>query len=147
MRHHPDEGYIMYRLTAKLKALGSARAASNVLPQLALEVAKAAARGAINEGHVNEIYLDYFQATKPGEKIDPYSGAVKANASKLRQIVKAADPELLARVTAVHHKICHKQPRTCRPLYAAMVLACRIKISKGRRVSDAELARIVKRPA
>jgi hypothetical protein len=116
------------------------------LPDLALTLAGAAKQGAIDEGDVMDLYLAYMQASHPRRKLAHSDPPVKANASKLRQIVKAQDPELLKRVTEVHQRlVSHETP--CKALYACMVDACRAALLRplGKPLSERAIVKLCKR--
>jgi hypothetical protein len=130
------------KLTLKLRRLGMAQGARHVLPVLAMELARAADEGRVKPDDALEVYVDYFKAASRLKTIDPYDNGVKANVSKLRQIIKAHDPRLLARVTKAHDKAARKS--RVKPLYHAMVAACRYANANGR-VPDAVLAELCRR--
>jgi hypothetical protein len=90
--------------------------------------------------------LEYYKASVGITNADASDNSVRVNASKLRQIIRAADPELLRKVAAIHEQMQKREP--VRPLYHAMVDVCRHRLETGRRkVSDATIRRILKRPA
>lgn len=136
----------MTRLGPKLRRLGALQGTRHVLPLLAMEVAQAAQNHEVSPEDALEVYVDYFKASSRLKTIDPYDKGVQANVSKLRQIIKAADPDLLRRVTRIRDKLSAKYE--VRPLYQAIVLACRLKnhLDHGKQhLPDAVLARIVRR--
>lgn len=133
----------MSKLTDKLRALGALQGARYVLPKLAMEVARAAKRRELSPEDALEVYVDYYKASSHLKTIDPYDNGVKANVSKLRQIIKAADPELLERVTRVHAKVGEREQ--VKPLYQAMVAACRIKVTQQTRVTNEQIAKLSRR--
>jgi hypothetical protein len=137
------KGTSVKSLTSTIRDLGKAQASRGVLPQLAIEVSRAAAEHDINPEDALELYVDYFQASSGLKKIDPFDNSVKANVSKLRQLIKAADPKLMEVVIRQHEKLAKKVE--VKPLYHAMVEAARYKSKTGRRPDIAMLAKIVSR--
>jgi len=132
----------MANFSAELRKLGVLQGQRHVLPILALKVAKAAKARHIDESSALDVYVDYFKASSRLKTIDPYDNGVKANVSKLRQIIKARDPDLLERVMKAHSRLTLEGK--VKPLYAAMVAACRAK-NAGKDVSSkAAVARIVR---
>jgi hypothetical protein len=115
----------MNKLSATLHQLGVQQRTRYVMPQLAMEVARAAARREIDPDDALSVYVDYYKAASTLKNVDPYDNGVKANVSKLRQIIKASDPALLDRVTDIHERLRARDKVV--PLYHAMVAVCRIK--------------------
>jgi hypothetical protein len=131
-------------LSATLHALGVAQTNRGVLPTLAIEVAKAARKGTIKPDNALDVYLDYYRASSRLKTIDPYDNGIKANVSKLRQIILCADPELLERVTNLHEKALNAG-HYVKPLYHAMVLACRAYNARPHKLTNGEIIKIIRR--
>jgi hypothetical protein len=128
----------MTKLAKALRVFGRRQNARHILPLLAMEVARAAQRGEVSADNAIEVYIDYYMVASGGRKIDPYDAGIQANASKLRQIIKAKSPGLLSRVTAAHQKLSARGD--ARPLYHAMVACCRAQLARGKELSDAQVA-------
>jgi hypothetical protein len=111
------------------------------LPQFAIEIAKLAKSGEIDTDDAMDIYIAYFKVSSGLRKPLPTDTGVKVNASKLRQIIKAASPTLLGRVM----KLYAKAERDNRPLYPCMVDACRLYNLHNKMPTDAQLKAIVAR--
>jgi hypothetical protein len=97
--------------------------ARTALPDLGLAVAKAAVAGKINEGNARDVYGEYI-VNASGEQPDPTSNTFKANASKLRTIIKCsiATPDMLEKMAS--------DPRADgAQLYEKMVAACRRRLN------------------
>ena len=135
----------MFNLNTTLVAFGAAQGQRDVLPKMAVELAKAAKRGVIDEGDAMELYKRYFAASArtSARALDQRAPNIKVNASKLRQIIKAADPELLARVTHIRERL--RFEKSCRSLYSCMVDACRMQLVIGRKLTDAQIKGLIPR--
>lgn len=129
----------MSRIAATVESIGAMQRQSG-LPELALIVAKAAAARQVDVTDAMELYSRYFAAAHPRRKFRETDAAIKANASKLRKIIEAADPALLERVIHIHGELRHGGG--IRSLYDCMVDACRRSLHTGKHLSDAELARL-----
>jgi len=133
----------MTKFSRKVQGLGKLQATRGVLPVLAMEVSKAAAKRDLKPEDALETYIDYYKASSRLKTIDPYDGGVQANVSKLRQIIKSASPELLAKVQEIHERISTRD--TVRPLYAVMVAVSRRHNATGKKPTAAEIAAMVRR--
>lgn len=131
---------------ALAKHLGGVVAtARNSLSDLAVATAEAAVKGKLDEDDAQGIYEEYIKATEP-EHV-PTDNAIRANVSKLRQIIKVAanDREVLdlfERVRQMHGKL-KTHTRTV-PLYTAYVDAARLAHQRGAQPTDAQLEKICK---
>jgi len=126
---------IIQRLTGYGKAQRTGR---HLLADVALDLAHSAAHHEIDESDAMRCYLVYLKAST-GAKADPADRSVRVNASKMRQIIKAADPELLQRVMSFSDRIPFGRRRS---MYAAMVDACRLQLN-GRRVTNGVLRKLL----
>lgn len=129
------------QVVKKLGRLQRTRHENYPLPQLAMEVAEAAAAKEIDEDSADEVYGAYIQEST-GQKPNPALMTFRVNSSKLRQIIKSKSPRLLQRVKKVHDSY---RGKNIRPLYPAMVDACRLHLETGRMPTDHQLERIVSR--
>jgi hypothetical protein len=71
--------------------VGEAVANRAGLPRLGMEMLEAAAKGRIGTDDVNNLYAAYYEAANPNVKVNEEllrSAPFKANASKLRQLLK-----------------------------------------------------------
>ena len=134
----------MPRPIERARIYGAMRKRAEVLPVFALELAKAAKRKEITADDAEELYLAYFKAST-GLKLKASDGSMRANTSKLRQIIRAADPELLKRVERIRSQAARYGP--VRPLYALMVWACGVKNARGRPPPESEIRLRASRPA
>lgn len=114
----------------------------HTLPQVAIDIAQRAQNGEIDVEDTNDLYLEYYRASQGVTSADPTSQAMRVNASKLRQIIKTADPELLREVSEQFDTMRHRVK--VRPLYHAMVDVCRYKLETGRHPSKHTIARILR---
>ncbi len=130
------------KLGAKLQDLGRAQGSRGYLPEVAMELAIAAKAGQIEPDDALEAYVAYYKASSHLKTIDPYCNTVKANVSKLRQIIKCADPQLLERVTRTHRAM--SRQGHVGALYPAMVNACRMQIQYGRKLTQNMLVRAIR---
>ena len=130
------------KIRATLAELGSKQATRYVLPMVAFEVAKAARRGEVDEEDAAELYVAYWEGTAAPGKIDVRHDSPKAQVSKLRQIIMAADPDLLDRVAKLHEKA-KREGRQVLSLYAAMVEASRVQASQHAKLKDREIIAIM----
>ena len=112
------------------------------LPVLAIAVAEAARDGEVNEDVAGEVYAIYIQEST-GQKPVPSEQSFRVNASKLRQIIRAKSPALLRKVAKLHGQV--REKIRVRPLYPAMVDACRALYHTGKMPSDRQLLAIVSR--
>lgn len=118
------------------------RQSRETLATLALAVATAAKARKISPDDANELYATYYAASRgvAAKRLDMTDATFKVNASKLRTIIRAADPDLLKRVAAIY-----EQANVTRPtLYGAMVDACRRKIA-GASTSDNALRELLRK--
>ncbi len=115
------------------------------LPRLALAAAAAAKAGQIDEDDAAGIYEEYIKRSQGLNHVEHSSNTIKANVSKLRQIIKCSmngydAPHLLRRVEVIHAKA--RVP--VKPLYSAMVDACRAQIVKGhKRLTTEEIMKVI----
>lgn len=134
-------------LRARVTRIGLKQSQRYCLPLLAMELATASSKRQITVDDANDYYLAYFAASvgpRLAKALAKQGNGVKVNASKLRQIIRAADPVLLRQVTAEHTKAARKGEPT-QPLYHAMVMACRHKNTTGKRPTGRALQNIVRR--
>ena len=126
------------RLVAQSKAL---------LPTLALAALEAAERGDIGEEDAGDIYAVYSEATEPDEP--PTVNSLKANTSKMRQIIRAGSDRRGAkkafdRLTVLHAEL-YKRDSDVLPLYKSMVnLARWMRDRDDSNPSDRTLVRLMK---
>jgi hypothetical protein len=126
-------------LTTKVRGLGLAqRDCGKIMGQLALEVAHAAKRKEIDPDDAADLYSLYYQ-TASGVKPNPAERSFRVNASKLRQIIKAADPELLKKVIKIQETLPDSERR---PLYESIVAACRARC-QHKRISEKQLLQLI----
>lgn len=127
-------------LKDEIVALGRMRHDLRVLPKLAYLAAEAAERGEVDEDDAQDLYLTYYEHTQTAKRgVDPGEATVRVQVSKLRQIIKSADPELLDRVTKAH-----AEARGARKsLYTSMVAAARLQAAARQRLSDRTLRELV----
>ena len=116
----------------------------HTLPQVAITIAERAKSGDVDTDDTMDLYLEYYCASAGVSKADATSPTVRVNASKLRQIIKAADPALLREVSRLYEEMRHKV--ATKPLYHAMVDACRYKLEAGKTPSEATLRKILRKP-
>jgi hypothetical protein len=114
--------------------------ARSVMPALATAAVKSAKAGEIDENDVNSIYGIYIRASLETDKVDHTSNTFKANASKLRTIVKCALDhddalDLLKRMTEAHAKVKYRLSDVP-SLYDAMVMACRTYMQRGKLTTE-----------
>jgi hypothetical protein len=114
------------------------RQCRKIMAQVAIDVARASKRGEVDEDDAADLYATYYRAST-GARALKGSDGIKVNASKLRQIIKAADPDLLERVMAMAERV---PEGTRASTYAAMVNACRAKLD-GRRVTQGLIRKLV----
>jgi hypothetical protein len=126
----------------RLTELGASQRRAEFLPQVALEVAQAAKQGVINADDARDIYMAYYMALPRHRPPSPDS--IKANASKIRQLIKCKDPALLRRVIRMHRSV--GQHHKVKPLYHVMVDACRLKGELQRAPTETQLTRLIRRP-
>jgi hypothetical protein len=124
--------------------LGSKQSARYVLPIVAVEVAKAARRGEVDEEDATDLYLAYWEGTAAPGKIVPTADSPKSQISKLRMIIKAADPDLLDRVAILHEK-CKREGEAVLSLYASMVETSRVQASRHAKLRDREILEIIRK--
>jgi hypothetical protein len=134
----------MSKLTARLRVLGNAQRHLHVLPKMAVLVATAAKNREVSPEDTLEIYTAYYKAASPLKTIDPYSAAVRVNVSKLRQIIKARDPELLRKVMVERDKLM-LQGKDVKPLYHAMVDVCRAANNSPRALTLEMIDKVIRR--
>jgi hypothetical protein len=120
--------------------------AREILPELAMEVAQQACRGVIDEGRANEIYGVY--AERAYGVADVRSGSFRANASKLRAIIRCArehknTPAMLDTLGELHRK--EAKLHEVNPLYETMVWACRQRLA-GKDVSLVDMQNQLRAP-
>jgi len=119
---------------AVAKHLGGIVAQSrNAMPALAIAAAKSARASRIDEDDANGIYSEYSHHSLE-RVVDQTCNSFKANASKLRTLIKCAlehedTLRLLERVTEEHHKA--RKMKDVTPLYDAMVTVCRWRLERG----------------
>jgi hypothetical protein len=112
------------------KELGTVAArARTALPELAMAVAENARAGLVEEEDANEIYAEY--ARHAHGAVDPRSGTFRANASKLRTIIRCASEHrntlnILDSLEKMHAK--ESKLHQTKPLYETMVWACRRRL-------------------
>jgi hypothetical protein len=115
----------------------------HTLPEMATDLAERAKAGEIDPEDAMDLYLEYYRASMGVFKADPTLNTARANASKLRQVIKAADPDLLRRVSDIYDQMHHKVP--CRPLYHGMVDVCRHRLDTKGHISDATIKGFLKK--
>jgi hypothetical protein len=136
------------------RELGQAAAqARSTLPSLAVAAAKEAIRGTIDEDDANELYATYAHESMSlngkGSGGEQPLGSAKAQASKLRQIIKCASVangntlKLLERVSELHAKV--GRHVAVKALYASMVLACRVQQHQKRPLTNQQIEKILRR--
>lgn len=122
----------------ELAKLQRARGAGmGILATLALELAEAAKSGEVNADDAMDLYLHYARTATGIKTLQASDPTIKVNASKLRQIIKARDPALLQRVIAMNNTVVGGR------LYATMVNVCRLRLTTGRKPSDAQIKRLL----
>lgn len=131
-------------LTTLLRGHGRAQqTCRRIMAHAAIDIAHSAARGEIDETDADRLYTIYYQAAK-GVKIttdNKCEAGFRVNTSKMRQIIKAANPELLVRVMKASDRVPMGRRK---PLYAAMVDACRSQLA-GRKITAALMLKLVSR--
>ena len=121
---------------------GKARQDLQIMPKLAYAVAQAAERGEVDETDATELYTTYYSHTgQAARHVEPTAPTIRVQASKLRQIIKAADTGLLDKVIEAHRQVIDRKP-----LYPAMVDAARLQVTSGKPLSDRRIKEIVRRP-
>jgi hypothetical protein len=134
MIHRQDDIYEVAKHLGEIVA--QARKAK---PALAVAAAKAALDHKLDEDDVNELFGVYIKASSEMDRVDPTDNSFKANASKLRTIVKCAleyrdTLDVLERVTNRHDRL-----QTKASLFDAMVSVCRLKIEHEGTLSAEDL--------
>jgi hypothetical protein len=130
------------------KRCGAQQAASKaILPDLAMEVARAAAEGEINADDAKDIYATYRKAAGTGVE-NPLS--FKAQVSKLRQIVRLASEyrtglALLDETLAIHGELNKTEPNALKPAYAAMVDVARSRLGMRRALTRTQIAKLCRK--
>ena len=117
----------------------------STLPKFALHICREAAAGEISEDDANDLYLEYIK-TSTGVSMDATANSVRANASKLRQIIKlgaeCSDAEtLLTKVIETHDKMLRQENIVS--AYAAMVAAARERLTTGKHVPDRRIVQLM----
>ena len=137
-----DPGTMMPKLTDRLRLLGERQRSTQWLPRVALEVAEAAKKGEIDETDATSLYMAYFRAST-GTHLNgaAASAGIRVNASKLRQVIKCADPVLMRRVV----KMWNKAGGKVRPLYPVMVDVARLAARLNERPSDRQIKALIKK--
>lgn len=102
-------------------------------PALAVAAAKEALASRIDEEDANSIFGEYLRHSL-GQEVDVTSNSFKANASKLRTIIRCALEHkdtltMLERITNAHGKA--QKMQEVPPLYDAIVAICRHKLDYG----------------
>jgi hypothetical protein len=111
------------------------------LPRLALMVAQASADRQINIDDADDLYASYLGVpTEKARALNPTS--FRANASKLRRVIEAADAELVERAIKIRQRLAREIEGF--PAYQLIVAACRLRIKQGRRVTNADLERLIR---
>jgi hypothetical protein len=111
------------------------------LPRLALMVAQASADRQINIDDADDLYASYLGVpTERARALNPTS--FRANASKLRRVIEAADAELVERAIKIRQRLAREIEGF--PAYQLIVAACRLRIKQGRRVTNADLERLIR---
>lgn len=129
-----------------VRRLGKSQRQTYRLPIVAMEVAQAAKRGDIDVDDAIDLYIEYMREASGIKKWDPASNTIKANASKLRQIIKAADPDLLLRVERIHNTMRDKgELAPGANLYPAMVNACRLQVMYGKMLTDGRIRQLLQK--
>ena len=113
----------------------SVRIGRHALPTLALAAAQGAARSVVDEHDASDIYAAYSER--------PVSRSYRVQASKLRQVIRAANPKLVMRVWTMHNVHRKHEPRGVQ-LYETMVNACRLYLTTRRCTRD-DIAELLSR--
>jgi hypothetical protein len=111
------------------------------LPRLALMVAQASADRQVTIEDADDLYAAYLGTTpEKARALNPTS--FRANASKLRRVIEAADAELVERAIKIRQRLAREIEGF--PAYQLIVAACRLRIKQGRRVTNADLERLIR---
>jgi hypothetical protein len=128
----------MKSVLLQARELGCSRSRS-ALVELAHLCATAADQNKIDVEDAAEIYREYLAGTRMGA--DTTGSSFRANASKLRQIIKSANPGLLKQVEQVYDKHAHQKSL---PLYHVIIEAARRDVA-GRSISEPALLQLVRK--
>jgi hypothetical protein len=137
------------KVYAIARELGEVLARARTTPMvLVREAVKAAMRGEIDEDDALSLYETYIKKSQVTDTVDAASNTMRANASKLRQIIRCASArkdalDLLNRVIDMHGKVSRHLP-TKSP-YWAMVLACRQQLQQDRPLSSSQIEKLLRK--
>lgn len=125
-------------------------AGRNVLPELALDVARAAAAGELDVDDAALIYETYLKQARHVTKVNLGEPANRVQVSKLRQIIKLAAEhrrkavDLIVRVQKVHASLERKDWRVP-SLYSCLVSVARVQLSRPKLLTDGEIIKLCKK--
>jgi hypothetical protein len=124
-----------------------------ILPQLAIDMLKAAVDGTMTRDDVGDVYTRYIAASRGvnPKTIDPRDTGYKANASKLRQTVILGETmgakglDVVTRALNVRDELA-AQGVGVHPVYPLLVNVARAQLLQGRKpLTKAQLVELAKR--